>query len=283
MNKVLVLADSTVDLSPELFKKYNIERIPLNVNFGEESFKDGIDITPEQIYERVKNGSPLPSTSAIAPGVFKETLEKYINDGYDVVYVGIGSKLSTTYQNFMLVASEFEEGRAFAVDSESLSTGSGLLALKMAKLRDEGKSAKEIFDIVQPLAAKVSAKFVLDRLDYMKKGGRCSAMTALLGHLFHIHPILIMKDGKLVVEKKSRGLLKNAYNEMVDELKNDLPNIDFDHVMITHAGINQPDLDYIYNEVSKIVDPSIISITQAGCVISSHCGFGTVGILYIKK
>lgn len=283
MNKVIVLADSTVDLSKELYEKYDIKMIPLSVNFGEESYKDSVDITPEEVYEKVKDGAPLPSTAAIAPAVFKECLEKYINDGYDVVYVGIGSKLSTTYQNFLIAISELPEGRCYAVDSNSLSSGSGLLALKMAKLRDEGKSAKEIYEEVQPLAAKLSAKFVLDRLDYMRKGGRCSAIVALFGHLLHIHPILIMKDGKLIVEKKPRGPIKKAYQEMLDELKSDLPNIDFDHVMITHAGVNKEDLDYLYNEVAKLVDPNIISITRAGCVVSSHCGYGTIGILYIKK
>lgn len=283
MNKVIVLADSTVDLSKELYEKYDIKMIPLSVNFGEENFKDTIDITPDEIYERVKNGSPLPSTAAISPLDFKEVLQKYLDEGFDVVYVGIGSKLSSTFQNFNIAKSELDEDRLFGIDSSSLSTGSGLLALKMAKLRDEGKSAKEIYEEVQPLAAKLSAKFVLDRLDYMKKGGRCSAIVALFGHLFHIHPVLIMKDGKLIVEKKPRGPIKNAYKEMLDELKNDLPNIDMDHVMITHAGVDKEDLDYLYNEVAKLVDPSIISITRAGCVVSSHCGYGTIGILYIKK
>lgn len=283
MNKVQIIADSTIDITPEMYEKYNIRMIPLSVNFGEESFKDTVEISPDEIYERVEKGSPLPSTAAIPPAVFKEVLQEYIDKDMDVVFSGIGSKLSTTYQNFLLAASEFPEGRIYAVDSENLSTGTGLLVLKMCKLRDEGKSAKEIAEEVQKLTGKVSTKFVLNKLDYMKKGGRCSAIVALFGHLFHIHPILAMKEGKLLVSKKPRGPMKVAYNEMLDELKNDLPNVDLDHVMLTHSGMDQDGLNYLYDEMVKLVGKDCISITRAGCVVSSHCGPETVGILYIKK
>lgn len=283
MNKVQIIADSTIDITPEMYEKYNIRMIPLSVNFGEESFKDTVEISPDEIYERVEKGSPLPSTAAIPPAVFKEVLQEYIDKDMDVVFSGIGSKLSTTYQNFLLAASEFPEGRIYAVDSENLSTGTGLLVLKMCKLRDEGKSAKEIAEEVQKLTGKVSTKFVLNKLDYMKKGGRCSAIVALFGHLFHIHPILAMKEGKLLVSKKPRGPMKVAYNEMLDELKNDLPNVDLDHVMLTHSGMDQDGLNYLYDEMVKLVGKDCISITRAGCVVSSHCGPDTVGILYIKK
>lgn len=283
MRKVKIVADSTVDLTPEQYRDNDILVIPLSVTFGEESYKDGVDINPDQIYAKVKNGSPLPSTAAIAPNAFVETLKPFIDDGFDIVFLGIGSKLSTTYQNLHIASEELGEEFIFPVDSENLSSGTGLLVLKACKLRDEGKSAKEIHDILKTLVPKVSAKFVLERLEYMRKGGRCSAMAAIFGTLLHIHPILKMVGGKLIVEKKPRGPMKVAYNEMVNELKGDLPNIDFDNVMITHAGIEKDRLDYIYDEVSKLVDPSIIRITRAGCVVSSHCGFGTVGILYIKK
>ncbi len=283
MRKVKIVADSTVDLTPEQYKENDILVIPLSVNFGEESFKDGIDINPDQIYAKVKNGSPLPSTAAISPNTFVETLKPFVEDGFDIVFLGIGSKLSTTYQNLHIASEELGEQFIYPVDSDNLSSGTGLLVLKACKLRDEGKSAKEIKDILETLVPKVSAKFVLERLEFMRKGGRCSAMAAIFGTLLHIHPILKMVGGKLIVEKKPRGPMKVAYNEMVKELKEDLPNIDFDNVMITHAGIEKERLDYIYEEVSKLVDPKIIRITRAGCVVSSHCGFGTVGILYIKK
>lgn len=282
MNKVQIIVDSTVDLTPELYKANDMLVLPLSVNFGEEVFQDGVTITPDEVYKRVDGGEPIPSTAAISPATFSEAIEKALNDGKDVIYVGLGSKLSTTYQNFKIASADFED-RVFAIDSACLSSGTGLLALKMAKLRDEGKSAKEIYEEVNPLVEKVSAKFVLEKLDYMRKGGRCSSMAAIFGSLLHIHPILKMVDGKLVVEKKPRGPMKVAYNEMINELKADLPNVDMDNIMITSAGIEKENQDYLYNEVAKLVDPSKIRITRAGCVVSAHCGFGTVGILYIKK
>lgn len=283
MNKVKIVVDSTVDLTPELYKKCDLFVMPLSVNFGEKSYKDGVDITPDEIYKMVKEGSPLPSTAAIPPQMFIDELKPFIDEGYDIVFMGIGGALSTTLQNIHIAMDELEANRIFPLDSKNLSSGTGLLALKAARLRDEGKSAKEIVEYLNYIVDKVSAKFVLERLEYMHKGGRCSTMTAIVGTLLHIHPILKMVEGKLVVEKKPRGPMKNAYMEMVNELKEDLPNIDFDHVMITHAGIEEDRLKFVYDQVAQLVDPKIIEITRAGCVVSSHCGYGTIGILYIKK
>lgn len=282
MNKVQIVVDSTVDLNKEHYEEYGLHVVPLNVNFGEENYRDGVDITPDQIYERVKKDGKLPSTAAISPAILEETIKSFVDKGMDVIFVGIGSKLSTTFQNLNIACADFKD-HVFPIDSNSLSTGSGLLALKCAKLRDEGKSAKEIQEEVQPLADKLSVKFVLDRLDYMRKGGRCSTFAAIFGTLLRIHPILKMSEGKLIMSKKVRGPIKLAYNDMVNELKGDMPNVDLDHVMITHAGMNEEDLKYIYDEVAKVVDKSRIMVTRAGCVISSHCGYGCVGILYIKK
>jgi DegV family protein with EDD domain len=283
MNKVQIIVDSTVDLTPEMYKNLNLRVEPLSVNFGEESFKDGIDINPDEIYARVKKSGVLPSTAAISPETLKSLFEEYINKGMDIVFLGIGSKMSTTFQNVHIASMDLPSGRVFAVDSANLSTGTGLLVLKAVKLRDEGKSAKDIADYLNSIVDKVSAKFVLDKLDYMHKGGRCSGTVALFGHLFHIHPVLKLVDGKIVVEKKVRGPMKAAYNAMIEELKSDLPNVDMDNIMITHSGIPEEDIKYLFDEVSKLVDKSLIRITRAGCVITSHCGPGTVGILYIKK
>lgn len=283
MNKVKIIADSTIDLTKEMYEANDICVVPLQVRFGSETYDDGVNIDQEQLYKKVAETKELPSTAAISPDRFIEIAKPFVDEGYDIIFIGVGSKLSSTFQNMHIAAMEFDEGRAYCIDTDSLSSGSGLLALKCCKLRDEGKSAKEIYDLVQPMAKLVSAKFVLDQFDYMHKGGRCSAMVALFGHLFHIHPILKMVDGKLTVGSKPRGPIKVAYKEMLKELENDLPNIDMDNVMITHAGCNEEDLNYLKEEVSKLVDPKIVHITPAGCVISSHCGYGTVGILYIKK
>ena len=284
MNKVKIVVDSTVDLSEELYKKLDLLVLPLNVNFGEETFKDGVDITPDEIYDRVEKTKKLPSTAAISPAAFHDALKPFIDDGYDIVFVGIGSKLSTTCQSLNIASQDFEEGRIFVIDSENLSTGSGLLALKACKARDEGKSAKQIYEEVQSLTKNVSTKFSINKLDYMKKGGRCSSFAAIFASLLHIHPILKMNEGKLQVYKKLRGPLSVTHKDMINELKNDMPNVDLDAIFITHSGMSkQEELDYVYNEVCKIVDKEHVFITRAGCVVSSHCGPDTLRILYIKK
>ena len=284
MNKVKIIVDSTVDLNKDMYESLDIEVVPLQVRFDDETYLDGVDIDQKTLYAKVEKEGKLPSTAAISPEELGKAFKKYIDQGMDVVFLGIGSKLSSTFQNAYIASQDMPEGRVFLIDSENLSSGSGLLVLKCAKLRDEGKSAKEIQELVQPLSKKVSAKFCLDRFDFMHKGGRCSAMVKMFGHLFHIHPVLEVVDGKLIVKSKPRGPIKVAYKDMLDELKADLETgIDMDNIMITHAGMKEEDEKYLHDEVAKLVDPSKIRHTVAGCIISSHCGFGTVGILYIKK
>ena len=283
MNKVIIIADSTVDLTPELIKKHNIVTVPLIVRFDEEIYYDNETITPDELYEKVKIKGELPKTAAVAPQTFIELFKPYIDQGCDILFSGIGAKMSSTIQNAIIASNEFPEGRIFVLDSGNLSTGTGLLILKMCKYRDEGKSAKEIFDLVSPLVTKVSAQFAVDTLEYLHKGGRCSGASKIFGTIFHIHPIIKLVDGGMIVYKKPRGAYKAALNELVNEIKGDYPNVDLDHVFVTHSGMDQNLINYLYEEVSKVVGQDHVYITRAGCVISSHCGPGTIGVLYIKK
>lgn len=283
MNKVKVIADSTCDLSPELYKEYDIEVIPLNVNFGEENYLDNVTLTPDELYAKVKEKKALPSSAAASPAVIEEVFKKYLDQGYDVVFTGIGSTLSTNFQSATIARSSLDGDRIYLIDSKNLSSGSGLLALKAARMAKEGVSAKEIYEKVQPLAEKLSVQFVVDTLDYLHKGGRCSSTAKLFGHLFHVHPMIKVIDGKLTIHAKPRGTLKMASNELLNVFKQDYPNIDLENVMITHAGSTREVADHLHAELEKMIDKKIIHETRAGCVISTHCGFGTIGILYIKK
>lgn len=283
MNKVIIIADSTVDLTPELIKKHNIVTVPLIVRFDEEIYYDNETITPDELYEKVKIKGELPKTAAVAPQTFIDLFKPYIEQGCDILFSGIGAKMSSTIQNAIIASNEFPEGRIFVLDSGNLSTGTGLLILKMCKYRDEGKSAKEIFDLVSPLVTKVSAQFAVDTLEYLHKGGRCSGASKIFGTIFHIHPIIKLVDGGMIVYKKPRGAYKAALNELVNEIKGDYPNVDLDHIFVTHSGMDQNLINYLYEEVSKVVGQDHVYITRAGCVISSHCGPGTIGVLYIKK
>jgi len=283
MNKVVIIADSTVDLTPELYEKNQIRVVPLSVNFGEEMYFDNETITPDELYVKVKEKDALPKTAAITPAVLLDVFKEYIDQGCDILFTGIGAKMSSTIQNAFIASSELPENRVFILDSANLSSGSGLLVLKMAKLRDEGKSAKEIYDEVAPLVEKVSSQFAVDTLEYLHKGGRCSGASKLFGTIFHVHPIIKVVNGGMIVYKKPKGAYKAALNELVAELKGDYPNIDLDNIMVTHSGMDENLINYLASEVGKVVGDDKVRITRAGCVISSHCGPGTIGVLYIKK
>ena len=282
MSKIKIVVDSTVDLSQELYEKYDMDIIPLNVSFGEKTFRDGIDITRDQLYEDVKKFKSLPSTSAPGPQVFEEVFKKWLDKGYEVIYLGIGSTLSTALQSANIAKNNIGSDKIHLIDSLNLSSGSGLLAMKAAKLASEGKEAKEIVKIIEKDVPNVVAQFTVDTLDYLHKGGRCSGTAKVIGHIFHIHPHLLVRDGKLIVYKKPRGTMKIAIDGQIEELKKALPNVQMDNIMITDAGVTDEIREYFVKQVSKIVDPKIIRTTPAGCVIASHCGFGTIGLLFIK-
>ncbi len=287
MNKVIITADSTCDLSKELIEEYNIKIIPLHVIFGEESFRDGIDITPSELYSKVKETGKLPKTSAITPVEFYQFFKKYIDEGYDVFFTGISSSMSGTYQAAKLLSqTEFPEGRLQVLDSGNLSTGIGILLLKACKYRDEGKSLTEIISLVTPLVPRVKSQFVIPTLDYLYRGGRCNALSNFFGTMLHIKPLITVRDSSMHVAKKIVGTMKKSLTYMVNTcyLK-DFQNgkVDNEFVFITDT-VAEDYAKYITSLISDTL-PSITHLyrTSAGCVISSHCGAGTIGILYLLK
>ena len=282
MSKIKIVVDSTVDLSEELYKKYDMDIIPLNVIFDEKVYEDGVSINRDQLYAEVAKTKKLPSTAAPGPQAFEQIFRKWVDQGYDVIYVGIGSTLSTAFQSANIAASMIDGGHIYLVDSKNLSSASGLLAMKAAKLAKEGKEPKEICAILEKDVPNVVAQFSVETLTYLHKGGRCSGTAKVLGHLLHIRPHILVKDGKLIVYKKPRGTMKVAIDGQVEELKKALPNVQMDNIMITDSGASDEIRNYFVKEVSKLVDPKIIRTTPAGCVIASHCGPGTIGLLFIK-
>ena len=282
MSKIKIVVDSTVDLSKDLYEKYDMAIVPLNVSFGEKTFRDGVDITRDQLYEDVKKFKSLPSTSAPGPQIFEEEFKKWLDQGYEVIYMGIGSTLSTALQSANIAKNNLGSDKVHLVDTKNLSSASGLLAMKAAKLAKEGKEADEICKILEKDVPNVVAQFSVETLDYLHKGGRCSGTAKVIGHIFHVHPHLLVKDGKLIVYKKPRGTMKTAIDGQIQELKDALPNVQMDNIMITDSGATDEIRNYFVKEVSKLVDPKVIRTTPAGCVISSHCGFGTIGLLFIK-
>ena len=287
MNKIIIIADSTCDLEPEYVEKNDIVLTPLHVSFAgdDHDYLDGVDIDSETVYKKVVESGNTPKTGAKNIGELIELFKKYVDQGCDIIFTGIGSGLSSTYNNAMIAKQEFDDDRIEVVDSQNLSTGIGLLVSKMVKYRDEGLNIHEIAAKVRELVPLVSAKFCIDRLDYLYKGGRCSGMTKIFAHALKIHPVAKVIDGKLTVYKKPRGLYRKAVDEQIEEFLKDYNdnNIDLDNVFVTDSGHMDGEDNYIIKRLSEIIDPKIIRHTRAGCVVSSHCGPKTIGILYILK
>jgi DegV family protein with EDD domain len=282
MNPVRLIADSTCDLSQELIAKHDIRIVPLFVRFGEESFMDGVDMTTEEMYRQVALRGMLPKTAASSPGMFVEVFEEAIRYGCDVVYAGIGSKFSATYQSAVVARDLVDASRIHLVDSANLSSGSGLLMLKAAKWRAEGRSAEVIAKDMEALVPHVRTQFVISTMDYLHKGGRCSGMQALFGTLLKIKPIIKVVDGAMAVGKKPRGPIQAAVDLLIEEVFEKLEELDLDAVMITHSMAHET-AAYVRSRLEAKIPSSVLFETNAGCVISSHCGEGCIGILYLLK
>lgn len=284
-NKVLILTDSTVDLPQHLIESRDIKVIPLYIHLGEKELLDGIDITADEMFEWINANGVLPQTATVSPFNFEEFLRPYINDGYDVFYSGIGGLLSGTGRNFLLAAEEFPKERIYYFDSGNLSSGIAIILLKACDLRDKGYSAKEIYEELKDLPPRVHSQFVIRTLDYMRKGGRATGFQALMGAALKIRPVLRVRDGKLFLYKKAMGKMSRGMDIQIDDFlaEYDKGNIVDDYLFITHAQ-NPKMYEYTMKRLKKHgVKIKNIYEGQAGCVISSHCGPGTIGILYEVK
>lgn len=284
-NKVLILTDSTADLPQHLIESRDIKVIPLYIHLGEKELLDGIDITADEMFEWINANGVLPQTATVSPFNFEEFLRPYINDGYDVFYSGIGGLLSGTGRNFLLAAEEFPKERIYYLDSGNLSSGIAIIILKACDLRNKGYSAKEIYEELKDLPPRVHSQFVIRTLDYMRKGGRATGFQALMGAALKIRPVLRVRDGKLFLYKKAMGKMSRGMDIQIDDFlaEYDKGNIVDDYLFITHAQ-NPKMYEYTMKRLKKHgVKIKNIYEGQAGCVISSHCGPGTIGILYEVK
>ena len=278
---VYVSSDSTCDLSREQLQQHNISLCALCVNKGGETFRDGVDIFPDDIYAHVAAGGDLCSTAATNPADYMEffAAEK---EGYDaLIHLNIGSGFSSCFQNACLAAAETEN--VYAVDSQNLSTGHGHLVLLAAELAESGKTPEEIVDILNATAPKIRASFVLEQLEYMKKGGRCSTVAALGANLLKLKPCIEVRDGKMGVAKKYRGSLEKCLQEYVSEQLANLTGIRNHRIFVTHSGLEETIVQSVVDMVKDLGYFEEVCLTRAGCTVSSHCGPGTLGVLFIEK
>ncbi|MCR5137553.1 MAG: DegV family protein [Oscillospiraceae bacterium] len=278
---VVITSDSTCDLSKDLIERYDIKIIPLTITLGDENFLDGQGFTPLDMYARYRKDGTLPKTSA--PGVqeFLDFFSQFTDQGYSIVHLDISSELSNTYNAACLAADELQD--VSVVDTRMLSTGVGLLAIEAAECRDRGIDAPGIAEHIRGMTDKVQTSFVLDTLEYMWKGGRCSGVAALGANLLHLKPGLEMKDGKLGVYKKYRGSTNAVYKQYVKE-RLEGRKVRPGHVFITESGEIDPEvLEEIDSLVRATISVKEIHHTMAGCTISTHCGPKCLGILFIEE
>ena len=279
--RVKIISDSTCDLSPELLERYDIAITPLCVIKGGKEFHDGVDITPADIFTHVDGGGELCSTAAVSQFEYTQMFTRYAKEYDEVVQINIGSNFSCCYQNACLAAQEFDN--VFVVDSENLSTGQGLLVVSAAKLAQQGVSGIEIAERVRALAPKVEASFLIERLDYMRKGGRCSAVAALGANLLKLKPCIEVREGKMSVCKKYRGSFEKCIRQYVKERLDGRTDIAGDLAFITHPACQKNVVDAAMEEAARYGAFDEVIETRAGCTVSCHCGPDTLGILFVRK
>lgn len=281
MSKVIISSDSTSDLSAELKERYDVRILPLGVTLGTNVYRDGVDITPDDIYAHYDKTGELPKTTAANVGECIEHFKELTKDGDAVIHFTISSDMSSTYNNACIAASEFDN--VYVVDTKNLSTGGGLLVVAAAEMAKDGVDAKEIVENVEKLVPCVDVTFVIDSLEYLYKGGRCSALSMMGANLLKLKPCIEVKNGVMGVGKKYRGVFSKVVTEYVTERLQNADDIDPTRVFITHAGCDE---ELMQSVIKQIKDTGIfkeVFYTRAGCTVSSHCGANTMGVLFIRK
>ena len=281
MNNIVITSDSTSDLSSELRQRYNINILPLGVTLGGKVYKDGVDITPDDIYAHHDKTGELPKTTAANVDEFYNFFKKFADEGKTVIHFDISSGMSSTFNNARIAAEEFEN--IYVIDSANLSTGIGLLVVAAAEMVNEGLEAEEIVAKINDMVPKVDASFVIDNLEYLYKGGRCSALAAFGANMLKLKPCIEVKNGAMGVSMKYRGRYADVLKTYVSERLGDGSDIDNSRVFVTHAGCDE---EVVKQGVEQVKESGIfkeVFLTRAGCTVSSHCGANTLGVLFIRK
>ena len=278
--KIKILSDSTCDLSPALLAENDISLVPLTVVKGDEQFKDSVTITPADIFAHVAAGGDLCSTAANSIGEYADKFEQYTD--YDgVIQITIGSGFSSCYQNACLAAEDYPNVRV--VDSQNLSTGQGLVVLKACELAKTAADLDALADELRAFTEKVEASFLVDKLDYLAKGGRCSAVAALGANLLNLKPCIEVKNGKMGVVKKYRGKYEKCMASYIKERLAGREDIDRDILFVTQTEVSDACYEAVMTGVAEHGHFAHTYETTAGCTVSCHCGPGTLGVLFVRK
>ncbi|MCD8120541.1 MAG: DegV family protein [Lachnospiraceae bacterium] len=281
---IKIISDSTCDLSPELIRRFDIGVLPLNVRLGDKEYQDGVNVTPEQLYEWSDANKTTPKTAAPSVEAAVELFRPYIGEGDEIIAFCISESMSASGNIMRLAAKELEaEEKVHVVDSANLSTGIGLQVLRAANFAAKGASADEILKEMVRINPLVRASFVVDTLTYLRRGGRCSSVEALAGSVLKIKPCIEVADGAMSAAKKYRGNIDKVIMQYVRDLEPKLKNAEPERVFITHSGCHEAVVRYVELYLDSLNIFKEINITRAGSVVSSHCGPGTLGVLFIEK
>lgn len=277
--KVIISAESTIDMSKELCDQFGIRTVPYKFNMGDKEYVDG-EITNQDIFDFVAKNKSLPRTTALNRYEYEEYFKSLLKEGDAVVHLCLSSGFSSACSNAQAVAEQMDN--VYVIDSKNLSTGIALLAIKASLFAKEGMDAKQIVEKVTALVPKVQASFVLDKLQYLAKGGRCSGMAAFSASLLSIKPSIIVKDGKMIVGKKYMGKLDNAVKKYCNDIMADCPNVDLDYAFVTYSSATPERVEIARNVLKEKGFKNILE-TTANATVTSHCGPNTIGILFIKE
>ena len=281
---VKIISDSTCDLSKEIVDRYNIDIVPLHVLMGDNEYEDGVNITPDEIFAWSDANKTTPKTSAPSMESVIETFKRCIEKGYDIVAFAISEDMSTSANVMRLAAQELNaEDKIKVIDSANLSTGIGLLVIEAAIMAQNNHTVEEIVSAIEALKPNVRASFVVDTLTYLYRGGRCNAVSAMAGGVLKLHPKIVVENGAMNASKKYRGKINSAIMTYVKDMEDDLKAARPDRVFITHSGCDRTIVEEVHSYLENLGVFSEILETRAGGVISSHCGPGTLGVLFIQS
>ena len=278
---VVITTDSVCDMPQELLERYQVRMIPLTVTEGDRSYKDGTDITPDDIYRIYEEQQILPKTSAISPQEFTDFFAPIVDAGSEVVHIDISAACSASYQNACIAAGELEG--VYPVDSLHLTLGQGLLVIEACRLRDQGLGAQEIAQRLLAYRDKIVTSFVVDTLEFLWKGGRCSGITALGANLLQVHPCLELREGEIKVARKYRGAMPKVYAQYIRDLLS-REGIDTRMAFLVHSGrIPQEELEQLRREILELVPFAEVPVIQVGCTVTSHAGPGAMGVIFAME
>ncbi|HWR19838.1 MAG TPA: DegV family protein [Clostridia bacterium] len=278
---IKVTADSTCDLTPELLRELDVTLTPLAVLVGEESFHDGVDITPADVFRYVEQDKKICKTAAVNVYEYHRLFEQLLETYDAVIHINISAEFSSCHQSAALSAKSFNN--VYVVDSRNLSSGSGHIVYLAAQMAKQNIQAEEIVRRLEDIIPRVDASFVIDKLDYLYKGGRCTGLEAFGAKLFQLKPCIEVYNGKMTVGKKYKGSFDRSLENYIKDKLKDIDDIDLTRVFITHPACGEETVDKVRELVKSLADFHEIIETRAGCTISCHCGPYTLGILFIRK